>query len=55
MDETAWVSDDLTQNAVVRNLEVIDEAVKRSSGCRLTFAKQTRAFHGKTSPDCEIS
>lgn len=29
MDETAWASDDLTQDAVVRNLEVIGEAVKR--------------------------
>ncbi len=29
MDETHWASDELTQDAVVRNLEVIGEAVKR--------------------------
>lgn len=29
MDEAAWAGDELTQDAVVRNLEVIGEAVKR--------------------------
>lgn len=29
LNEAAWANDDLTQDAVVRNLEVIGEAVKR--------------------------
>ena len=29
LDESAWASDELTQDAVARNLEVIGEAVKR--------------------------
>ncbi|MHB1340405.1 MAG: HepT-like ribonuclease domain-containing protein [Coriobacteriia bacterium] len=29
MDEAVWATDELTQDAVVRNLEVIGEAVKR--------------------------
>ncbi|MGB4442430.1 MAG: DUF86 domain-containing protein [Coriobacteriia bacterium] len=29
MDESAWAGDELAQDAVIRNLEVIGEAVKR--------------------------
>ncbi len=52
LDQATWSTDERTQDAVVRNLEVIGEAVKRLP---LEFRAATSMFHGRTSPVCVTS
>lgn len=52
VDENVFLKDSLIQDAVIRNFEVIGEAVKKLDH---DFRSDYPKYHGRISPVCEIN